>query len=601
MRFEGWDVLLFPDGSKVPLQEFKTHCFVTKDHGMFSSLSSSILLSTFSYIVLTAWSLESPYLQAQTILNPGPYYNQSSIQGTPGQMPVLTCFVPSLTRDTPFRVSVHSWDRPRPTRIMEGLMQPDDAVMFEVRIFIDGICASASLFNQRAVWPHIIDLSSQLDRNGNQDNLRFPMFHEDLLHQTHWDAGDMYGRIRVVIAEGFTRPLRTPPFERVRDIVAFSYQHAPLPILESSGIAWPNPGMWQQQPVHAHRHARQVLKHAVGALYSAEKDEDAHTHSPTRHDIRQFNNQNAQFGTGFPDIPYRLQPNPIPPQYSNPWLDRDGPWIAPPPQVPDPFVDPSKNPWPMWPIRRRHSTLDDISMPDYIASSSSSSRVISNTTGLNFSRNREPVRMAPMDDEQYNQLIEAMSPRKAAGGTSPPTNTPTAALPLATAPSETQNILAASTTKNRPSALKELSQPGEGTRATSGSSLRSRNSLNEAAPPTQTVLLSPSPNIKSRKEGSLSLSAYEDDKENSSGDASPAHSSGRKASLTIEAAVTSAESKRKRSVSSTHSRGATEAGSPSSSKKVSRRKRDEQLQAEFDDFLSTTARTDALLSEAELE
>lgn len=114
------------------------------------------------------------------MLNPGPYYSQSGVQGNPGQLPVLTCFLPSLPRDTPFRVSVHSWNRPRPTRVMEGLMQPEDSVMFEVRIFIDGICASyvvaewpplvlsalffntnrpwnrASLFNQQTLWPHVI-------------------------------------------------------------------------------------------------------------------------------------------------------------------------------------------------------------------------------------------------------------------------------------------------------------------------------------------------------------------------------------------------------------------------------------------------------------
>lgn len=33
MRYMNWDVLLFPDGPKVPLQEFKTGCFVTQDPG----------------------------------------------------------------------------------------------------------------------------------------------------------------------------------------------------------------------------------------------------------------------------------------------------------------------------------------------------------------------------------------------------------------------------------------------------------------------------------------------------------------------------------------------------------------------------------------
>lgn len=36
MRYTNWDVLLFPEGSKVPLQEFKTGCYVTEDPGTFS-------------------------------------------------------------------------------------------------------------------------------------------------------------------------------------------------------------------------------------------------------------------------------------------------------------------------------------------------------------------------------------------------------------------------------------------------------------------------------------------------------------------------------------------------------------------------------------
>ncbi|EFR02892.1 hypothetical protein MGYG_05893 [Nannizzia gypsea CBS 118893] len=512
MRFENWDVLLFPEGSKVPVQEFKTNCFVTRDH-------------------------ESPYLQAQAVLNPGPYYSQTGAQGNPGQLPVLTCFLPSLPRDAAFRVSIHSWTRPRPTRVMEGLMQPEDSVMFEVRIFIDGICASASLFNQQTPWPYVIEL----DRNGNQDNLRFPMFHEELLHQAHWDAGDMYGRIRVVIAEGFTRPLRNPPFERVRDLIAFSYQHAPLAVLESSGIAWPNPGMWQQQPVPA----LDIFSSNLLGLTTVSKR-------------------------------MRMLIRTLQPAMTFPVVDRDGHWIAPPPQVSDPFVDPSKNPWPPWPFKRRHSTLDDISMPDYIASSSSSSRVISNTAGLSFSRNREPAQLAPMDDERYNQLIKAMSPSKATKGTSPPMNTPMAAKVTTKAPFVRKEVPVARD--------QESVQRSQGAFANLAEDKKS--------------LLSPSPNVRGRKEGSLSV--YEDDKENSSGNASPAHSS-RKASLTIEAAVMSVESKRKRSVNSIHSRGAVEAVSPSSSKKISRRKRDEQLQAEFEDFLSAAAKTDALLSEVELE
>lgn len=37
-------------------------------------------------------------------------------------------------------------------------MQPDDAVLYEVRVYIDGVCVSGSIFNQRTPWPHIISM-----------------------------------------------------------------------------------------------------------------------------------------------------------------------------------------------------------------------------------------------------------------------------------------------------------------------------------------------------------------------------------------------------------------------------------------------------------
>jgi hypothetical protein len=33
MRYQNWDVLLFPDLSKIPFQEFKTSCSVIQDPG----------------------------------------------------------------------------------------------------------------------------------------------------------------------------------------------------------------------------------------------------------------------------------------------------------------------------------------------------------------------------------------------------------------------------------------------------------------------------------------------------------------------------------------------------------------------------------------
>lgn len=36
MRYEDWDVLLFPYGSKIPFQEFKVNCYAVHDTGKHS-------------------------------------------------------------------------------------------------------------------------------------------------------------------------------------------------------------------------------------------------------------------------------------------------------------------------------------------------------------------------------------------------------------------------------------------------------------------------------------------------------------------------------------------------------------------------------------
>lgn len=267
--------------------------------------------------------------------------------------------------------------------------------------------------------------------------------------------------------------------------------------------------------------------------------------------------------------------------------------MGPTPPISDPFVEPPRH---FGPSRRSRSTLDDVSMPDYVGSSSNSSRAISNMTGLSFGRNKEPTKTAPINDEQYNQLIDAFSPNKG-GGTCAPVNTPTsAAIPK---PSSLQPTLAIDTT-NHTGALKELSQPGSRTR--SGSSVRSRNSLNEA-PQHSGTLLSPNTNVVSRKEGLVIC----EDKENSGdgGSISPIRSPNRKnssssvkdGSRASSNVLASGESKRKRSVSSaregTKRENQQNLDSPSPSKKVSRHGGSEQLSPVAPDgFLEESPRAD---------
>lgn len=72
------------------------------------------------------------------------------------------------------------------------------------------------------------DIHPEFDKNGEHAELKFPEFHQAMLSQSWWNAGEALGRVKVVLAEGLARENRHPPFERIKNIVAFSFQHVPL-------------------------------------------------------------------------------------------------------------------------------------------------------------------------------------------------------------------------------------------------------------------------------------------------------------------------------------------------------------------------------------
>ncbi|KAJ5128399.1 hypothetical protein N7526_006565 [Penicillium atrosanguineum] len=311
-----------------------------------------------------------------------------------------------MTKDSPYRFSIHSWEKPRPSRLIEGMMQPDDLLMYEARVFVDQQCVAAGFFSQRTQWPYVIDLSSHIDREGNQDALRFPSFHREILDQRHWDAGDSNGRIRLVIAEGFSRPHRSPPFERFKDVIMFSFQHAPLHILEYSTIAWPNPSMWAP--------SRPAFKYTGTCEPKAADD---HSHSPSKSGPRLA-------AMSLPSVPQSYNPwaqtRPFPlPQT---WSDQDPRYANVNHRFSEPFAEPTSlfnERERGWSQRGARSSREDIPMPDY-SSSSASSRVISSDTGNSYEQ-------VHMDDDQYNMLIQALTPTKA-GGVRAPSNTPSATI-----------------------------------------------------------------------------------------------------------------------------------------------------------------------------
>ncbi|ORY66182.1 uncharacterized protein BCR38DRAFT_319153, partial [Pseudomassariella vexata] len=205
MRYDDWDVLLFPKGSKVPLKEFKTNCHVVND--------------------------------IEFVHTSGSY-----------GLPTMTCFMPGLPTGTPFNISLHSWKAPEVSQYTKNYSEHDELVKFEARVFIDGRLAATASFHQGGVWPQLLCQSFDFTKNGELQDLKFPAFRDEVLRQSYWNPADDLGRIKIVISEGFPRDSLSVPMERVKNIVAFSFQHAPIEILESSGIAWPNPAMWRRGP-----------------------------------------------------------------------------------------------------------------------------------------------------------------------------------------------------------------------------------------------------------------------------------------------------------------------------------------------------------------
>lgn len=122
MRYQGWDVLIFPGNSKIPIQEFKTGCHVVQDHGvcLFQHHSLKCFHTYWTFILILVYA-ESASLVPGTIA-----------------LPTVTCFIPGLPYGVPFRISVHCWDTPEISRYTQNYSKHPENVMYEARVFIDG-------------------------------------------------------------------------------------------------------------------------------------------------------------------------------------------------------------------------------------------------------------------------------------------------------------------------------------------------------------------------------------------------------------------------------------------------------------------------------
>ncbi|GAB1317455.1 hypothetical protein MFIFM68171_07665 [Madurella fahalii] len=327
MRYSDWDVILFPTDhtAEIPFKEFKVACHVVPDSEL------------------------------------------SHIHGTIG-LPVMTCFVPSLAPGAGFQISIHSWRVPDISQFTCAYSQHTELVKFEARVLLDGCLVSSIVLDREVNGPHLITNTfgeTEFTKTGEPRKLRFPPFPRELLSQNYWNPGDDIGRIKIIISEGFPRDSVSVPIERVKNIVAFSFQHAPLWMLEMSEIAWPNPSMWPT------RLTRPVpMYHAEGA--------GSHAHSPRKKSWSR-NIRNQRFPTpimgsgGFPgnpavQVPYYGWSNTGPGNmfpYHDPFSGSEAytDWVA------SMTRENTAKYWPASLFRPRGQTNSDISMPDYVPSS----------------------------------------------------------------------------------------------------------------------------------------------------------------------------------------------------------------------------------------
>ncbi|MCJ1245849.1 hypothetical protein MMC30_003053 [Trapelia coarctata] len=182
-----------------------------------------------------------------------------------------------------------------------------------------------------------------------------------MLTQSYWSAGENMGRIKVTITEGYLNAPGVLPFVKVKNLVSFSFQHAPQQILESSGIAWPNAGMWYQ-PSRPTYHPASPAKRDTPT-----EDVDLHAHSP-RHRTDSMGGIDERLGYKMPMQSSMYGSTQMPANAQGTSISATQPdgrtpvWGSVMP-MPDPFVESGRR------FGRGHygerSNESDLSMPDY--------------------------------------------------------------------------------------------------------------------------------------------------------------------------------------------------------------------------------------------
>ena len=210
--------------------------------------------------------------------------------------------------------------------------------------------------------------------------------------------------------------------------------------------------MWEHAP-HSFQH------NSGNALNDPKESQDTHTHSPTKHERRALASTSVR------------------------QCNRGGPWAFRPPAVP-PLVRPSSQTDPNWsneesdtdpfnpfsdsytlsdlePHHSARNSGDDISMPDY-QSSSSSSRAISSMTGISYEHIKQSSMNEITKDNRYDQIFRSFDPPKEPTSRAQTPAEALSSLPVSFKEPEARPVTSsnAATRRSISSILKDMSQTG---------------------------------------------------------------------------------------------------------------------------------------------
>lgn len=137
---------------------------------------------------------------------------------------------------------MHSWTKPVSILGPNAGYAPGTDYVWRIKIAIDGLVVVNETFPEAITWPRqlgkfsvtcgsrsIADGLDTASALGAGERLAFPKFHRSILSQSHWNACEEKGRIKVQLSAGYMLQHEgKPQFVKLVDHAMFSFQPAPL-------------------------------------------------------------------------------------------------------------------------------------------------------------------------------------------------------------------------------------------------------------------------------------------------------------------------------------------------------------------------------------